>query len=76
MSGWLDALWYGDYEEFVNQREGRAVNVTAFGGQEVRTKVYHVLPDETPRLDVSLLIAEAEAQLAAAGGANEEAWVL
>ena len=71
-----DALWYGDYEEFVNEREGRAVNVTAFGHQEVRTKVYHVMPDETPRLDVSLLIAEAEAQLAAVATANEEAWVL
>jgi Fe-S-cluster-containing dehydrogenase component len=71
-----DALWYGDYEEFVNQREGRAVNVTAFGNQEVRTKVYHVLPQEAPRLDVSLLIAEAEAQLAAVGNTNEEAWVL
>lgn len=71
-----DALWYGDYEEFVHEREGRAVNVTSFGHQEVRTKVYHVLPEETPRLDVSLLIAEAEAQLAAVGSTNEEAWVL
>jgi Fe-S-cluster-containing dehydrogenase component len=71
-----DALWYGDYEEFVNEREGRAVNVTAFVRQQVQTKVYHVLPDETPRLDVTLLIAEAEAQLALAGTTNEEAWVL
>ena len=72
-----DALWYGDYEEFVNEREGRAINVTAFGRQEVQTKVYHVMPDASPRLDVSLLIAEAEAQLAAVGTANnEEAWVL
>jgi Fe-S-cluster-containing dehydrogenase component len=70
-----DALWYGDYEEFVNEREGRAVNVTAFGRQEVRTKVYHVLPQDAPRLDVTLLLAEAEAQLAANGG-REEAWVL
>lgn len=72
-----DALWYGDYEEFVNEREGRAVNVTAFGRQEVRTKVYHVLPQDTPRLDVTLLIAEAEAQFATIAGADrEEAWVL
>ena len=35
------------------------------------------MPDASPRLDVSLLIAEAEAQFAAVGTANnEEAWVL
>jgi Fe-S-cluster-containing dehydrogenase component len=72
-----DALWYGDYEEFVNEREGRAVNVTAFGAQEVRTKVYHVLPQDEARLDVSLLLAAAEAEMAATGlAAGEEAWVL
>ena len=64
--------------EFVNQREGHAVNLTSFGRQSVRTKVYHVLPDETPRLDVSALLAEAEATLGRVAGARdrEEAWVL
>ena len=70
------AIWYGDYEEFVNQREGRAVNVTGFGQQDVRTKVYHVLPQDTPRLDVAVLLAEAEAAAFAADGKREEAWVL
>jgi Fe-S-cluster-containing dehydrogenase component len=67
------ALWYGDYEEFINQRQGRPVNVTSFGAQSVRTKVYHVLPTDTPRLDVSLLLAEAEAAFPAE---RAEAWVL
>lgn len=70
------AIWYGDYEEFVNQREGRAVNVTGFGHQDVRTKVYHVLPQETERLDVAMLLAEAEAASFSADGKREEAWVL
>lgn len=70
------AIWYGDYEEFVNQREGRAVNVTGFGHQDVRTKVYHVLPEETQRLDVAALLAEAKAAAFGSAGAREEAWVL
>jgi len=71
------AIWYGDYEEFISQREGRAVNLTAFGQQTVRTRVYHVLPDETPRLDVTALLAEAEATLRMVGTREgEEAWVL
>lgn len=70
------ALWYGDYEEFVNQREGRAANVTRFGTQTVRTRVYHVLPDETPILNVSLLLEQAEREMAAIAEAREEAWVL
>ncbi|MBX6333442.1 MAG: 4Fe-4S binding protein [Gemmatimonadaceae bacterium] len=69
------AIWYGDYEEFVNEREGRAVNVTAFGTQTVRTKVYHVLPDGTARLDVAALLDEAAAG-AETTGAGEEVWVL
>lgn len=69
------AIWYGDYEEFVNEREGRAVNVTAFGTQTVRTKVYHVLPDGTARLDVAALLDEAAAGVETTG-AGEEVWVL
>jgi Fe-S-cluster-containing dehydrogenase component len=71
------AIWYGDYEEFVNEREGRPVNLTTFGSQTVQTRVYHVLPDDTARLDVAMLLAEAEADVkAATSGAREEAWVL
>jgi Fe-S-cluster-containing dehydrogenase component len=76
------AIWYGTYEEFVEEREGRAVNVTSFGEQSVRTRVYHVLSDDTPRLDISALLAEAEASLglppakAKPEEPREEAWVL
>lgn len=69
------AIWYGDYEQFMNERQGAAVNVTNFGAQVVRTKVYHVLPDGTARLDVAALLAESEGG-AETTGANAEAWVL
>lgn len=69
------ALWYGDYEEFVSQRRGRAVNRTVFGAQEVRTKVYHVLPADVPKLDVIALLKEAAAEIGHAER-REEAWVL
>jgi Fe-S-cluster-containing hydrogenase components 1 len=71
------AIWYGDYEEFVNERQGHAVNVTTFGNQSVRTKVYHVLPDGTARLDVAALLAESGVGAGAeTSGASAEAWVL
>ena len=69
------AIWYGDYGEFVNERQGNAVNVTSFGAQAVRTKVYHVLPNGTARLDVAALLAESEGG-AETTGSREEAWVL
>ena len=72
------AIWYGTYEEFVDEREGRPVNVTSFGEQTVRTKVYHVLPEDVPRLDIAELLAEAEASLdlVQRPPVEEEAWVL
>jgi Fe-S-cluster-containing dehydrogenase component len=72
------ALWYGDYEEFTHQRNGHPVSHTAFGEQEVTTRVYHVLPAETDRLDVSALLDEARAELAQghARPRHLEAWVL
>lgn len=70
------AIWYGDYEEFVNQREGRAVNMTSFGPQSVRTKNFHVLPADEPRLDVTLLLMEADGRAILTGAEEEEAWVL
>jgi Fe-S-cluster-containing dehydrogenase component len=69
------AIWYGDYEEFQHYRAGKPVNVTTFGEQPVRTRVYHVLPSEAERLDVRLLLAQAEAETLATR-ATEEAWVL
>jgi Fe-S-cluster-containing dehydrogenase component len=73
------ALWYGDYEEFVSQRKGHPVNVTAFGSQTVQTKVYFVLPEETPRLDIGAMLEQARAARGlgeAAPPVREEAWVV
>lgn len=64
------ALWYGDYEEFVNQRPGRPVNRTLFGDVAVRTRVYQVLPDDRPALDIAALLDEPRA------AARADAWVL
>jgi Fe-S-cluster-containing dehydrogenase component len=74
------ALWYGDDEEFMHQREGHPVNVTAFGEQTVRTRVYFVMPEETAQVDISALLDQIHAE--AAGGEEgaqprrEEAWIL
>jgi hypothetical protein len=67
-------LWYGDYEEFAVQRKGH----TVFGNQEVRTRVYHVLPAEADRLDVSVLLDEVRADRGHTydGPSRQEAWVL
>ena len=70
------ALWYGDYEEFVNERQGRAMNVTSFGAQDVRTRVYHVVADETPRFDIMELLSEARAESGGPARPHQEAWVL
>jgi Fe-S-cluster-containing dehydrogenase component len=70
------ALWYGDYEEFVNERQGRAMNVTSFGTQDVRTRVYHVVADEAPRFDIMELVREARAESGAPARPHQEAWVL
>jgi Fe-S-cluster-containing dehydrogenase component len=72
------ALWYGDYEEFTRQRNGQPVNHTVFGDQEIRTRVYHVLPADTIRLDVSALLEEARADLGRAPAIDESssAWVV
>jgi Fe-S-cluster-containing dehydrogenase component len=69
------AIWYGDYEEFVAQRRGHPVSHTAFGEQDVRTRVYHVLPVDVDRLGVTDLLDEARSELGKPP-AREEAWVL
>jgi Fe-S-cluster-containing dehydrogenase component len=71
------ALWYGDYEEFVSQRRGRPVNQTIFGQQAVRTRVYHVLPEELPAFDIVALLQQNQASRGQpAPQLFEEAWVL
>ena len=70
------AIWYGDYEAFVNERRGRAVNRTVFGAQEVRTKVYQVLPEDQPKLDVGVLLQQAQAELGHTDRKRQEAWVI
>ena len=69
-------LWYGDYEEFVNERQGRAMNVTNFGTQDIKTRVYHVVADESPRFDIMEMLREARAETGAAARPHQEAWVL
>jgi Fe-S-cluster-containing dehydrogenase component len=70
------ALWYGDFEEFTVARRGHAVRRTGFGAQEVRTRVFHVLPDGTARLDVAALLEEARGELGRPAPVRAEAWVL
>lgn len=66
-----EAIWYADYEEFANRRNGRAVNMTRFGTQEVVTRNFHVIPDPLPELDVL-----SELERVGRDGARQEAWVL
>jgi len=70
------AIWYGSYEEFADQRRGRPVNRTVFGGQSVQTRNYWVLPEEETRLDLVALLEEAHAAIGGAGQPREEAWIL
>jgi Fe-S-cluster-containing dehydrogenase component len=69
------AIWYGDFEEFSSLRRGAAVNTTSFGTQEVQTRVFHVLPEETDCLEVADLLDQAAAE-AGRTETREEAWVL
>ena len=70
------AIWYGTFEEFVNQREGHAVNWTEFGAQAVRTRNYFVLPEGVPTLDVLGLLREARQEIGQPEPETEEAWIL
>jgi Fe-S-cluster-containing dehydrogenase component len=65
-----DAIWYGTFEEFSNQREGHPVADTHFGAQQVHTRVYNVLPEETDELDLLPLVGISRTK------PDEEAWVL
>lgn len=68
------ALWYADFEQFVYQRRGQAVNRSVFGAQEVRTKHYFVLPRDNARFDISALLRAGRAETGCPQ--REEAWVL
>jgi len=70
------AIWYGTFEEFVNQREGHAVNFTDFGAQAVRTRNYFVLPEGVPTLDVVGLLRDARQEIGQPEPETEEAWIL
>jgi Fe-S-cluster-containing dehydrogenase component len=67
-----DALWYGTFEEFTQERRGEAVPLTQFGEQVVHTRVYHVMAPEVESFDVLGLLREA----AGDRPVREEAWVL
>jgi Fe-S-cluster-containing dehydrogenase component len=47
-----EALYYGPMEEWRGRRQGVPVNKWKFGAQEVTTKVFMVMPEETPRVDI------------------------
>jgi len=66
------AIWYGDFEEFSNERRGQPVRETQFGEQTVRTRVFHVLPEGTVRLDVAALLEEARKEVGAPDSRDED----
>lgn len=49
------ALSYVTREEFDKTRRGYAANAWSFGGEDVRTKVFLVVPREAPRVVVDLI---------------------
>jgi len=49
-----EALYYGPKEEWQARRRGNLVNQWQFGKQTVETKVYMVMPEPTPRIDIRL----------------------
>jgi Fe-S-cluster-containing dehydrogenase component len=69
-----DALWYGTYEQFAQERNGAAVRQTDFGTQTVRTRVYHVLPGGDSRLEVAR--DTDGAVRSGEGSQEEEPWIL
>ena len=61
---------------FVDQRRASRSTTPLFGTQEVKTRVYHVLPKEEPMLDIVALLRETEAEENGTAWQNQEAWVL
>ncbi len=69
-----DALWYGTFEQFATERKGNAIRRTQFGTQEVRTRVYHVVPTWTKGLEVSE--QNVTEQTVGAEQDQEEPWIV
>jgi Fe-S-cluster-containing dehydrogenase component len=71
------ALWYGDYEEFVARgRRGHPVREFGFGAQEVQTRVFFVMPEEIERVDVAGMLQQIAAELGEGAAQTEEAWIV
>jgi len=70
-----DAIWYGTFEEFTQSRRGQAVNDTQFGEQSVQTRMYHVLPEDNDRLDITALLDGVDHR-GDAPREDEEPWIL
>jgi Fe-S-cluster-containing dehydrogenase component len=49
-----EALYFGPLVEWKARRRGTPVNQWRFGRQEVRTKVYMVMPEPVERIDIRL----------------------
>ena len=49
-----EALYFGPLEDWKSRRKGIPTNTWRFGRQEVRTKVYMVMPEPVQRIDVRL----------------------
>jgi Fe-S-cluster-containing dehydrogenase component len=49
-----EALYFGTLEAWKERRKGVPTNQFKFGNQEVRTKVYMVMPEPVERIDVKL----------------------
>jgi len=49
-----EALYFGPLEDWKERRRGNLVNEFRFGSQNVKTKVYMVMPDPVARIDVKI----------------------
>ncbi|KAB8141119.1 4Fe-4S dicluster domain-containing protein [Chloroflexia bacterium SDU3-3] len=70
------ALWYGDYEEFVAKRKGHPVRDFGFGQQDVRTRVFFVMPEEIQQIDVAEKLRSIAAELGDGAARTEEPWIV
>ncbi len=70
-----DALWYGTFEEFAAQRPGRAIRDTVFGTQNVRTRNFHVVPEEVEALEIPPLVDE-HGRLRVIGQPPADPWIV
>jgi Fe-S-cluster-containing dehydrogenase component len=64
------ALTYAPLEEVRRTRTGTPINEWTFGGENVRTRVYVMVPPETPRVNVELIQIDGVEEGAAPGALN------